>query len=313
MKYKIQILLLIFSVGIMSCSNKATLKDGFYFTSEEPYNIVTINNDILLYEDVYGVDTFTFQIAKDVINLFPKDNKDTVIVLKYNLLTDGFELLYGDSLVKFVQTPYDNAMDFYLDSKGYQLNIAKLENPQYIAKQNLIVNLFVEIKNDSCKLIINDRQTELASLKSDFQTALSNFEEFEQPFVVLRLFVDKDVEIKKLEPILKQTNGLFRKIAFAVKPSYINYSRSKSHYYSFFDYVFFVNDSVHRQFKDKSYVSINSKSYANTDNFKNEIESKLKHAEYAFIKFQLKKGMSIQEYIKSKNLVYSITDSLRED
>jgi len=314
MKQKLLILFLILCVGIISCSKKESFNDGYYFSIDEPYILISISNDTMIFENVLCTDTFTYKHQKhNIVILSPINNIGSVINLQYNLHPNGFELLQGDTLFRFVRTPFDNATDFYLDSKGYQFNIAKLENPQYITHQNLIVNLFVEIENDSCKLIINEKQTELASLKSDFQTALSNFEEFEHPLVVLRLFVDKDVEINKLEPILKQTIGLFRKIAFAVKPSYINHSRSKSYYYSFFDYVFFVNDSVHLQFKDKSYVSINSKNYANTDSFKNEIKNNLNHAEYAFIKFQMTKGMSIQEYIKSKNLVYSIIDSLRED
>ncbi len=314
MKQILQILFLISCLGIISCSQKENLNNGYYFSIEEPYNLFSINNDTLIFENVLGIDTFTFMLQEqNKINLSPIRIKDSVIVLDYYSQPDGLELLMGDTLMRFKQTPFNNATDFYINSKGYQINVPDFENPQFIARQSLVVTLFVEIQNDSLNLSLDENQTNIINLKIDFQSALVKFEEFERPLVTLRLFVDKDFEFKKLEPILKQTKGLFREIAFVVKPSFKKHMRCDSQYFSFFDYVFFANDSIHLKFIDKPNFQLNTKDNLNSESLKNELSARLNSAEYNFIKLQLKSAMNVQEYIETKDLVYSTIDSLRDE
>ncbi|MCG6187451.1 hypothetical protein [Maribellus maritimus] len=309
MKQILSILFLISCFGLISCSEKNNLNDGYYFSTEELDHLIYIKSDTLIFENILGIDTFTYLFqGKNQIILSPINIKDSIIIFEYNFHSDGLELFVGDTLMRFKQTSFNNATDFYINSKGFQINVPYFENPQFIAKQNLVVTLLVATKNDSLELELDENQTDIGSIKNDFQSALDKFDEVEKPLVTLRLFVDKDFEVKRLEPILRKTTGLFREIAFVVKPSFKQHKRYGSQYFSFFDYVFFANDSIHIKFIDKHNFQINTKDNINS----NSISAKMESAEYTFIKLLLKDGMSVQEYIEVKNVVYSTIDSLRD-
>jgi hypothetical protein len=283
------------------------------FSIEEPYHLFHINNDTLIFESVLSVDTFNYMLqGKNEMILSPINIKDSIIILDYNTRPDGLELFMGDTLMRFKQTPFNNATDFYINSKGFKINVPYFENPQFIAKQSLIITLLVETKNDSLKLELDEKQTDIKNLKNDFQSVLDKFDEVEKPLVTLRLFVDKDFKVKRLEPIFRKTTSLFREIAFVVKPSFKQHKRCDSQYYSFFDYVFLANDSLHLKFIDKPNFQISTKDNINSNSIKTEISARMESSEYTFIKLLLKNGMNVQEYIEEKNLVYSAIDSLRD-
>jgi hypothetical protein len=313
MRQVLSIFFLISCLGIISCSEKNNLNNGYYFSIEEPYHLFHINNDTLIFENVLGADTFTYMLqGKNEMILSLINIKDSIIILDYKTQPNGLELFMGDTLMRFKQTPFNNATDFYINSKGFQINVPYSENPQFIAKQSLIVTLLVETKNNSLKLELDENQTNIKNLKTDFQSALDKFDEVEKPLVVLRLFVDKDLKVKRLDPIFRQTTGLFREIAFVVKPSFKQRKRCDSQYFSFFDYVFLANDSIHLKFIDKPNFQISTKGNINSNSIKRDISARMESTEYTFIKLLLRNGMNVQEYIEIKNLVYSTIDSLRD-
>lgn len=314
MKQILPILFVISCLGIISCSEEKNLTNGYYISMEEPYHIFRIHKDTFIFENILGIDTFTYILQEpNKMILSPVKIKDSLIFLDYYVQPDGLELLMGDTLMKFIKSPYNNATDFYLNSKGLQINLPYLENPQYIEKQNLMVTLFIEIKNDSLELALDEIKTDIESLRTAFQSALAKFEEFERSFLPLRIFVDKDCEMKRLEPIFKQAKGLFHTIAFVVKPSFKKHSGYESQYLSFFDYIFLSNDSIHPEYMSDPYIVLNTKDNFNSDKIKNDLSAKIERTDYRFIKLVLKKGMNVQEYIDTKKSVYSTIDSLRDE
>lgn len=312
-----QILVLIFIIsvlGILCCSEKKNLSNGYYISIEEPYHLFKIHKDTFIFENAFGIDTFKYTLQKpNKMILSPVKIKDSVIIMNYYVQNNGLDLLMGDTLIKFKKSPYNNATDFYLQSKGLHINLTYLENPQYISYQNLVVTLFVENKNDSLLLTLDENEIDIETLRTAFQSAVGKFEKFERPHLTLRIFVDKDCEIRRLEPIFKQAQRVFWTIAFVVKPSFKKYSGYESQYLSFLDYIFLSNDSVYSKNMSDPHIELNTKDNINLDLIKNDLIAKIKSNDYRFIKLVLKKGMNVQQYIDTKKMLYSTIDSLRDE
>ncbi|MGD1836705.1 MAG: hypothetical protein ACPKPY_01440 [Nitrososphaeraceae archaeon] len=186
MRQIVQILFLILAMGIMSCSEKDFLENGYYFSVDEPYYLFRINNDTLIFENPFGVDTFTYLLENgNKMILSPINLEDSIIKLDYYGQPDGFKLFIGDSLMKFNKTAFNNVTDFYLNSKGYQINVPDLDNPQFIVEQNLVVTLFVAMQNDSLKMSIDENLTDINNLKFDFQSAIDKYEDLVKPLLIL--------------------------------------------------------------------------------------------------------------------------------
>jgi biopolymer transport protein ExbD len=147
--------------------------------------------------------------------LFVKFGRGEAIPLKFKKAGNEIAIWWNqNAFTTFVKTSFSNTLESKLNSLPYSLSLPEMTQTRIIEREELCFEVYLS----KDKILIGNKEVGSSMLQSQIRQQKNAFRALDLPFVTVKLFVDENTPMQKIDDLQKvlRNEGLF-KIAYVGK------------------------------------------------------------------------------------------------